>query len=82
MAYGCFCNSSKGSSTYVASSESLNILLSPDVEGVCPEVLVTVRTIEVEPGYRVERTWLQLMCCALLRRPSLDFGECGVSLRR
>ena len=91
MAYGCFCNSSKGSSMYVASiamphktmkSESSNILLSPEVEGVCLEVLLTVRAIEVKPGYGVERTWLQLMCCALLHRPSLDFGGCGMSSQR
>ena len=84
--YGWFCNSSKGSSTYVASSatphkmtksESSNILLSLEVEGVCPEVLLMVRAIKVEPGYGVERTWLQLMCCTLLHYPSLDFGECG-----
>src|SRR3979490_2038851 len=45
---------------------SMNSVLSPDVEGVCPEVVLVVRTIEVEPGCGVKRTWLQLMCCTLL----------------
>ena len=55
-------------------SESSNILLSPEVKGVGLEVLLMVQTIEVEPGYGVERTWLQLMCCALLHHPWISEG--------